>query len=150
MEASDFKSIYGPAALFANTAIDNSAVLVKYTYYGDADFNGVVNFDDYSRADAGFNSGRSGWVNGDFDGNGTVNFDDYSLIDLAFNTQTAALVREVPVHRRGQAMRLRQRERGLRASRRCSCDVARTRRGDENRPCRARPIFLTSCAVIQF
>jgi hypothetical protein len=89
MEATDFKLIYGPTALFGGHVIDNTAVLVKYTYYGDADFNGVVNFDDYSRLDAGFNQGRSGWVNGDFDGNGAVNFDDYALIDLAFNTQTA-------------------------------------------------------------
>ena len=29
---------------------------MKYTYYGDTDFNGVVNFDDYSRTDAGFNT----------------------------------------------------------------------------------------------
>ncbi|CAN5640628.1 hypothetical protein BH09PLA1_BH09PLA1_09880 [soil metagenome] len=91
MEASDFKSIYGTAALFGGHAIDSTAVLVKYTYYGDADFNGVVNFDDYSRADAGFNGNRSGWLNGDFDANGIVNFDDYSLIDLAFNTQGAPL-----------------------------------------------------------
>ena len=66
-------------------------MLVKYTYYGDTDFNGIVNFDDYSRTDAGFNSGASDWFHGDFDGNGLVNFDDYSLIDLAFNTQGSAL-----------------------------------------------------------
>src|SRR5687767_3903361 len=76
--------------------IDTSAVLVKYTYYGDTNFNGVVNFDDYSRTDAGFNFGRSGWLNGDFDGNGSVNFDDYSLIDLAFNTQGSALRPSLP------------------------------------------------------
>jgi hypothetical protein len=64
---------------------------VKYTYYGDTDFNGTLNFDDYSRADAGFNGHKSGWINGDFDGNGSVNFDDYSLIDLAFNAQSGAL-----------------------------------------------------------
>ena len=91
MEAADFKSIYGGGAMFSGVVIDNTAVLVKYTYYGDADFNGVVNFDDYSRTDAGFLNNRSGWVNGDFDGNGLVNFDDYSLIDLAFNTQGGAL-----------------------------------------------------------
>jgi hypothetical protein len=50
-----------------------------------------VNFDDYSRTDAGFNNNRSGWLNGDFDGNNIVNFDDYSLIDLAFNTQNGSL-----------------------------------------------------------
>ena len=66
-------------------------MLVKYTYYGDTDFNGVVDFDDYSRTDAGFNQHRTGWLNGDFDGNGVVDFDDYSLIDLAFNTQSSTL-----------------------------------------------------------
>jgi len=69
------------------------AVLMKYTYYGDTDLNGVVNFDDYSRTDAGFNNTRSGWLNGDFDYNGVVNFDDYSLIDNAFNTQSGSLRR---------------------------------------------------------
>jgi hypothetical protein len=68
-------------------------VLVKFTWYGDADLNGVVNFDDYSRTDAGFNSGGSTWFQGDFDYNGVVNFDDYSLIDLAFNTQSGSLRR---------------------------------------------------------
>jgi len=64
---------------------------VKYTYYGDDDFNGIVNFDDYSHIDAGFSNGRTGWLNGDLDGNGIVNFDDYSLIDAAFNSQGAQL-----------------------------------------------------------
>ncbi|CAN5640854.1 hypothetical protein BH09PLA1_BH09PLA1_09910 [soil metagenome] len=91
MDSSDYESIYGPGASFAGEPISGSAVLVKYTYFGDADFNGVVNFDDYSRIDTGFSTGRSGWLNGDFDGNGIVNFDDYSLIDLAFNTQGSGL-----------------------------------------------------------
>ena len=66
-------------------------MLVKYTYYGDTDLNGVVNFDDYSRTDNGFNTGGTDWFHGDFDYNGVVNFDDYSLIDLAFNTQSGSL-----------------------------------------------------------
>ena len=68
-------------------------MLVKFTYYGDADLNGVVNFDDYSRTDSGFNTGGTTWSQGDFDYNGLVNFDDYSLIDLAFNTQSGSLRR---------------------------------------------------------
>jgi hypothetical protein len=91
LEASSFKSIYGTDALFAGQSIDDSAALIRHTYYGDTDFNGVVDFDDYSRTDSGFNRGESGWQNGDFDGNGVVDFDDYSLIDLAFNTQSGAL-----------------------------------------------------------
>ncbi|MBC8106996.1 MAG: hypothetical protein H7Z14_10440 [Anaerolineae bacterium] len=91
MEGSEYHAINGPASTFAGTTFDDSSVLVKYTYYGDADYNGVVDFDDYSRVDAGFNSDLTGWVNGDVDGNGVVDFDDYSLIDLAFNTQVGVL-----------------------------------------------------------
>ena len=91
LEATEYKSLYGAGATFNGESIDNTAILIKYTYYGDTDFNGVVNFDDYSRTDNGFSTGKSGWLNGDFDGNGIVNFDDYSLIDLAFNTQSGSL-----------------------------------------------------------
>ncbi len=87
IESTDYFSVYGAGAPFAGENIDDTAILLKYTYYGDTDFNGIVNFDDYSRTDAGFNGNKSGWFNGDFDLNDTVNFDDYSLIDLAFNTQ---------------------------------------------------------------
>jgi hypothetical protein len=95
LEAVEFRGIYGTLANFDNQTIDNSSLLIKYTYYGDTDFNGKVNFDDYVRTDNGFNNHRSGWLNGDFDLNGQVNFDDYVLIDLAFNTQGSALGRDM-------------------------------------------------------
>jgi hypothetical protein len=60
---------------------------------GDADTNGVINFDDYARIDDGFNNHRTGWANGDFNDDNVVNFDDYALIDLAFNMQNASLRR---------------------------------------------------------
>ncbi|MBC8106257.1 MAG: proprotein convertase P-domain-containing protein [Anaerolineae bacterium] len=91
IEASDYKLANGPSATFDGEALPGDAVLIKYTYYGDVDFNGTVDFDDYSRVDAGFNNNRTGWFNGDVDGNGIVDFDDYSLIDLAFNTQLGVL-----------------------------------------------------------
>jgi hypothetical protein len=91
MEATDYKSIYGASATYDGQALDDTAVLVKYTYYGDTDFNGKVNFDDYVRTDNGFNNHLGGWMNGDADGNGVINFDDYVLIDLAFNSQGAVL-----------------------------------------------------------
>ncbi|CAN5640658.1 hypothetical protein BH09PLA1_BH09PLA1_09890 [soil metagenome] len=87
---------YGLGSQIAPTSIGPFAIspadtLIRYTYYGDADLNGVVNFDDYSRIDNGFLNNRTGWVNGDFDYNNVINFDDYALIDLAFNTQGAPL-----------------------------------------------------------
>jgi hypothetical protein len=91
LEGTEFAALYGAGATFGGLTTDDSSVLIKYTYYGDTDFNGVVDFDDYSRTDSGFNQHKIGWLNGDFDGNGVVDFDDYSLIDLAFNTQTGVL-----------------------------------------------------------
>lgn len=86
--------IFGPSGgTFSGQAVDGTTVLVKYTWSGDADLNGRVNFDDYVRTDNGFNNHLPGWINGDFDYNGGVNFDDYVLIDLAFNTQTGTLRR---------------------------------------------------------
>ena len=78
---------------FDGFTVAGTDVLVKYTYYGDTDFNGLINFDDYSRTDGGFNSNGSDWFHGDFDYNGIVNFDDYALIDAAFNSQNGSLRR---------------------------------------------------------
>ncbi len=68
-----------------------SDVLVKYTYYGDANLDGVVNGADYARIDAGFLSkgALTGWYNGDFNYDGKVDASDYTLIDNAFNLQGA-------------------------------------------------------------
>jgi autotransporter-associated beta strand protein len=87
----EYKLVNG--STFGTLPVNDSDVLVKYTYYGDTDFNGVVDFDDYSRTDSGFNNNLTGWLNGEFDYNGVVDFDDYSLIDLAFNTQNGTLLR---------------------------------------------------------
>jgi hypothetical protein len=89
MTGSEYQSVNG--ATFDGAAVAANAAVVKYTYYGDTDFNGLVNFDDYVRTDSGFNNHRTGWTNGDFNGDGQVNFDDYVLIDLGFNTQSGTL-----------------------------------------------------------
>jgi len=84
--------IAGGNTLFNGKAVVASDTLVKFTFNGDTDLNGKVDFDDYSHTDNGFNNHRTGWFNGDFDYNGTVDFDDYSLIDQAFNTQGAVIL----------------------------------------------------------
>ena len=76
-------------AQFVGRSVNANDVLVRFTFYGDADLNGTVNFDDYVRTDNGFNNRLTGWSNGDYNFNDQVNFDDYVLIDLAFNIQTA-------------------------------------------------------------
>jgi hypothetical protein len=65
-------------------------ILVRYTYYGDANLSGAVDGSDYSRIDNGYLTHLTGWANGDFNYDGVVNGSDYTLIDNAFNTQGAA------------------------------------------------------------
>jgi hypothetical protein len=72
-------------------------VLVKYTYYGDANLDGKVDGSDYSIIDntylhENFSNGVattpiSGWYNGDFNYDGVVDGSDYALMDNAFNQQ---------------------------------------------------------------
>ena len=62
-------------------------VLVRYTLYGDANLSGTVTAADYTRIDAGWVNGLTGWVNGDFNYDGTVDGSDYALMDNAFNHQ---------------------------------------------------------------
>jgi hypothetical protein len=93
-EASVLFGISGfDTALFNGYTVDATSVLLKYTYYGDADLSGEVDFDDYVRIDGGFNSELTGWTNGDFDYSGDVGFDDFVLIDLGFNLQSGTLRR---------------------------------------------------------
>jgi hypothetical protein len=91
LSGAEYISVAGSS--FDGFTIAPTDAVVKFTYYGDTDFNGVVDFDDYSRTDSGFNNHKSGWLNGDFDYSGVVDFDDYSLIDQAFNTQSGTLRR---------------------------------------------------------
>jgi uncharacterized repeat protein (TIGR03803 family) len=74
---------------FDNQPVTNTDVLVKYTYFGDANLNGSVDASDYIAIDNGFNQNLTGWSNGDFNLDGKINGDDYTLIDNAFNTQAA-------------------------------------------------------------
>ncbi len=70
-----------------------SDILLKYTYYGDANLDGQVDGSDYSRIDAAVLANQqtagsmSGWFNGDFNYDGFIDGSDYTLIDNAFNTQ---------------------------------------------------------------
>jgi hypothetical protein len=75
------------AGTFDGAAVAAGDVLIKYTYYGDANLDGQVDGSDYSKIDNGSLQHLSGWSNGDFNYDGVVNGSDYTLIDNAFNTQ---------------------------------------------------------------
>ncbi len=59
-------------------------VLVKYTYYGDVNFDGFVDGLDYIFVDNGFLTHSTGWANGDVNYDGFVDGLDYIFIDNAF------------------------------------------------------------------
>jgi autotransporter-associated beta strand protein len=77
---------------FSGQTVGTDDVLVKYTYFGDADLDGSVGTGDYFLIDNGFANNRTGWINGDFDYDGTIGTGDYFLIDNAFLGQGAPLV----------------------------------------------------------
>jgi len=87
--------IYGTGGIFGSYFDSQTPgtgdVLVKYTYYGDADLNGHVDGTDYSLVDGGFNNHKTGWFNGDFNYDGVVDGSDYSFIDGGFNNQGTPL-----------------------------------------------------------
>jgi hypothetical protein len=90
--ASDLLGISGTqTAVWNGQTVDASAVLVKYTYAGDANLDGVITGDDYFQIDSGFPQSAHGWLNGDFNYDGVITGDDYFLIDSAFPAQGAPL-----------------------------------------------------------
>ena len=76
---------------FDDQPVDGNSIIVRYTWNGDASFDGIVNADDYGLIDRGFTSQEGGWYNGDFNYDGVVNADDYGLIDRAFIGQSGQL-----------------------------------------------------------
>jgi fibronectin-binding autotransporter adhesin len=81
--------------LFDGTSPAATNVLIKETYYGDTDLNGVVDGTDYSRIDNGALNHLTGWFNGDFNYDGVIDGSDYTLIDNAYNQQGASLAAAV-------------------------------------------------------
>jgi hypothetical protein len=78
------------AGMFDGQAVASGDVVLKETFFGDADMNGTVNPADYSLIDNGYAMHLTGWTNGDFNYDGTTNAADYSLIDQSYVFQKAA------------------------------------------------------------
>jgi fibronectin-binding autotransporter adhesin len=93
LNGSTYGSAAGSLGTFDGTTPGANDVIMKYTYYGDANLDGAVDGSDYTKIDAGFNSAGTltGWGNGDFNYDNKIDGSDYTLIDNAFNTQGATL-----------------------------------------------------------
>ena len=68
---------------YGGLAIDETTVLAKFTYVGDANLDGQVDALDYERVDLAIgNTGVFGTAQGDLNGDGNVDALDYEQIDL--------------------------------------------------------------------
>ncbi|MBC7785069.1 MAG: fibronectin type III domain-containing protein [Burkholderiales bacterium] len=79
----------GAVANLSGVAVTNpsTSAVVKYTWRGDANLDGVVNGSDYALADTGFSGGGIGWFYGDVNYDNSINGSDYALIDTGFSSQ---------------------------------------------------------------
>ncbi len=78
---------------FGGVPVSPDDVLVKYTYLGDGNLDGLVSFDDYVGMDNAFFGliPNLGWATGDINFDNAINFDDYTVVDQAFFFQGAPL-----------------------------------------------------------
>jgi autotransporter-associated beta strand protein len=91
-EASALLGLSGTAkGTFDGQTVDATTVLVKYTYYGDADLNGAVTLDDFTLFLNGYQNAGTDWMRGDFDYSGLVTLDDFTLFLDGYQNQGAPL-----------------------------------------------------------
>ncbi len=78
---------------FGGVAVGPYDLLVKHTYIGDANLDGLVSFDDYVGMDNAFFNliPNLGWATGDINFDNLINFDDYTVVDQAFFFQGNSL-----------------------------------------------------------
>ncbi|WP_428938044.1 autotransporter-associated beta strand repeat-containing protein [Fontivita pretiosa] len=92
--ANDLSQVGGSGPIytsFSGETLSGNELLVKFTYFGDADLSGTIDATDYSLIDNGYVNSLTGWINGDFDYSGVIDATDYALIDNAYVNQSGAL-----------------------------------------------------------
>ena len=81
----------GSISTFNGVAVGSGDVLVKYTYLGDTNIDGVVDASDLARVLQGLNGGGTGWNFGDVNYDGVVNSFDLGRVQAAIRGQGAPL-----------------------------------------------------------
>ncbi|HEY1684389.1 MAG TPA: hypothetical protein VGG19_06480 [Tepidisphaeraceae bacterium] len=80
---------------FDGQTVDANADLVKYTWMGDLNLDGVVDSTDLAMMGA-LGNGNVGWMGGDLNYDGKVNSDDWSLLMLGDAVQSGQLTSAIP------------------------------------------------------
>ena len=88
----------GPYTTFEGSAVDNSAVLIRYTRTGDANLDGRVDDTDVTILGASYAPGvpQPSWALGDFDYNGFVDEADSTLIGVFYNPSAPPISASMP------------------------------------------------------
>jgi len=75
--------------VFAGQSVSGDAILVRYTLAGDANLDGIVDFNDLVKLAQNYNvaDGTRTWIGGDFTYDGNTDFND--LVKLAQNYNSA-------------------------------------------------------------
>jgi hypothetical protein len=82
----------GDTALYDGHTVDATTVIVKYTYAGDVNFDGLVDAADYGVIDNWVQfPGTDGYANGDFNFDGIIDAADYGIIDNTIQLQGTPL-----------------------------------------------------------
>jgi len=93
VDNSDTETGIGDLTTFGGVAVDETSVLARYTWWGDANLDGIVDSNDYDRIDTNWllrtqegrlPDGGFRWAVGDFDYDGTIDSNDYDKIDNAW------------------------------------------------------------------
>jgi hypothetical protein len=71
-------------ATFHGYSVDDTAVLITHTRYGDANLDGVVNLQDFNRLAGSFGQAERFWMQGDFNYDGVVNLQDFNRLAANF------------------------------------------------------------------
>jgi hypothetical protein len=73
-------------ATFKGQSVDNTSVLVRYTYAGDSNIDGKVDLTDFTFLAANFNKvGGASWLQGDYNYDGNVDLTDFTFLASNFN-----------------------------------------------------------------
>ncbi len=81
-EATDLFGVF--PATFSGQQVDNTSILIKYTYYGDARLDGNVNLNDFNALAANFGQSNRRWSQGDFDFSTNVTLNDFNRLASNF------------------------------------------------------------------
>ncbi len=75
---------------FNGVDVDNTAVLMSYTRYGDANLDKLVNLQDFNRLAANFGATDAVWSQGDFNYDTIVNLQDFNRLAANFGLSAGA------------------------------------------------------------